>query len=117
MKQRLDVALVERGLAETRAKAQALVMAGEVLVDGQRADKPGMPVAEEARIEVKAALPYVSRGGLKLAHAIEVFGLAQRIVGRVALDIGSSTGGLNDVFVEGGVAPGDAVGVGTNQLA
>ncbi|MDQ5824074.1 MAG: TlyA family RNA methyltransferase, partial [Chloroflexota bacterium] len=117
MKQRLDVALVERGLAETRAKAQALVMAGEVLVDGQRADKPGTPVVEGALIEVKAALPYVSRGGLKLAHAIEVFGLAERIVDKVALDIGSSTGGFTDVLLQGGAAHVYAVDVGTNQLA
>ncbi|HEY0069819.1 MAG TPA: TlyA family RNA methyltransferase [Chloroflexia bacterium] len=117
MKQRLDLALVERGLAETRAKAQALIMAGEVLVDGQRADKPGMPVAEGARIEVKAGLPYVSRGGLKLAHAIEVFGLAERIVGRVALDIGASTGGFTDVLLQAGAAHVYAVDVGTNQLA
>ncbi|MDQ3705554.1 MAG: TlyA family RNA methyltransferase [Chloroflexota bacterium] len=117
MKQRLDVALVERGLAETRAKAQALVMAGEVLVDGQRADKPGTPVAEGAQIEVKAALPYVSRGGLKLAHAIEAFGLAERVVGKVALDIGSSTGGFTDVLLQGEAAHVYAVDVGTNQLA
>ncbi len=117
MKQRLDVALVERGLAETRAKAQALIMAGEVLVDGQRADKAGMPVAEGVRIEVKAALPYVSRGGLKLAHAIEAFGLAERIAGRVALDIGASTGGFTDVLLQAGAAHVYAVDVGTNQLA
>ena len=117
MKQRLDVALVERGLAETRARAQAIIMAGEVLVDGQRADKPGMAVAEMARIEVKAALPYVSRGGLKLAHAIEAFGLAERIAGKVALDIGASTGGFTDVLLQGGAAHVYAVDVGTNQLA
>src|SRR5438067_1571688 len=83
MKQRLDIALVERGLAETRARAQALIMAGEVLVDGGRADKAGMPVPDNAVIEIKEPLPYVSRGGLKLAHAIESFGLAERIMGKV----------------------------------
>lgn len=117
MKQRLDIALVERGLAETRAKAQALIMAGEVLVDGQRADKAGTAVAEGAQIEVKSGLPYVSRGGLKLSHAIEVFGLRERIAGKVALDIGSSTGGFTDVLLQNGAAHIYAVDVGTNQLA
>jgi 23S rRNA (cytidine1920-2'-O)/16S rRNA (cytidine1409-2'-O)-methyltransferase len=117
MKWRLDILLVERGLAETRAQAQALVMAGEVLVNGNRADKAGMAVPGEAEIEVKAALPYVSRGGLKLAHAVEVFGLEPRIQGRVALDIGASTGGFTDVLLQQGAARVYAVDVGTNQLA
>ena len=117
MKQRLDLALVERGLVETRARAQALVMAGEVLVDGQRADKPGMPVKDEAHIELKASLPYVSRGGLKLAHALEVFDLSGRVAGKVALDIGSSTGGFTDVLLQNGTERVYAVDVGTNQLA
>jgi 23S rRNA (cytidine1920-2'-O)/16S rRNA (cytidine1409-2'-O)-methyltransferase len=116
-KQRLDVALVERGLAETRARAQALIMAGEVLVNGRRADKPGTMVPTDASIEVKASMPYVSRGGLKLAHAVEVFGLAPRIAGRVALDIGASTGGFTDVLLRYGAARVYAVDVGTNQLA
>lgn len=117
MKQRLDLALVERGLVETRARAQALVMAGEVLVDGQRADKPGMPVKAEAHIELKATLPYVSRGGVKLAHALDVFHLADRIEGKVALDIGASTGGFSDVLLQNGAERVYAVDVGTNQLA
>src|SRR4051812_23806260 len=117
MKQRLDILLTERGLAETRAKAQALVMAGEGLVNGERVDKPGTPVDESARIEVKASLPYVSRGGLKLAHALDVFGLRERIPGKVALDIGSSTGGFTDVLLQAGAERGYAVDVGTNQLA
>jgi 23S rRNA (cytidine1920-2'-O)/16S rRNA (cytidine1409-2'-O)-methyltransferase len=117
MKLRLDLLLVERGLAESRAKAQALIMAGEVLVDGHRADKPGTPVNVEARVEVKAPLPYVSRGGLKLAHAIERFGLGPRIVGKVALDVGASTGGFTDVLLQAGAAKVYAVDVGTNQLA
>src|SRR5687768_9658 len=117
MKQRLDLALVERGLVETRARAQALVMAGEVLVDGRRADKPGMPVKADAHIELKAILPYVSRGGLKLAHALEVFHLADRIEGKVALDIGASTGGFTDVLLQNGAERVYAVDVGTNQLA
>lgn len=104
-------------MAETRAKAQALVMAGEVLVNGQKAQKPGVPVAEGAHIEVKAGLPYVSRGGLKLEHAIEAFGLAERISGKTALDIGSSTGGFTDVLLQHGAAHVYAMDVGTNQLA
>jgi 23S rRNA (cytidine1920-2'-O)/16S rRNA (cytidine1409-2'-O)-methyltransferase len=116
-KRRLDLLIVERGLAESRAKAQALVMAGQVLVDGQRADKPGMPVPEGSRIEVKAPLPYVSRGGRKLAHAVEVFSLASRIEGKIALDIGASTGGFTDVLLQSGAARVYAVDVGTNQLA
>lgn len=117
MKQRLDTLLVERGLAETRARAQALIMAGDVLVDGQRVDKAGMPVAVGARIEVKAQLPYVSRGGLKLAHALEVFGLKEMVSGKMALDIGASTGGFTDALLQAGAARVYAVDVGTNQLA
>ncbi|HYP40264.1 MAG TPA: TlyA family RNA methyltransferase [Chloroflexia bacterium] len=117
MKQRLDIVLVERGLAETRTRAQALIMAGEVLVDGQRSDKAGMLVTPGAEITLKATLPYVSRGGLKLAHAIEVFQLAPRIDGAVALDIGASTGGFTDVLLQEGAARVYAVDVGTNQLA
>ena len=117
MKQRLDVLLTERRLAESRAKAQALVMAGEVLVNGQRVDKPGTPVDDSARIEVKASLPYVSRGGLKLAHALDVFGLRERIPGKIALDIGASTGGFTDVLLQAGAERVYAVDVGTNQLA
>ena len=117
MKQRLDTLIVERGLAESRARAQALVMAGEVLVDGRRADKPGMAVPEDSQIEVKAELPYVSRGGLKLAHAIDAFDLGPRIAGKVALDIGASTGGFTDALLQSGAARVYAVDVGTNQLA
>ena len=117
MKQRLDIALVERGLAETRAKAQGLIMAGEVLVDGRRVDKAGAQVGDAAVVEVKSGLPYVSRGGLKLAHALDVFGLRERVVGKTALDIGASTGGFTDVLLQAGAAHVYAVDVGTNQLA
>jgi 23S rRNA (cytidine1920-2'-O)/16S rRNA (cytidine1409-2'-O)-methyltransferase len=116
-KQRLDILLVERGLAESRARAQALIMAGDVLVDRQRADKPGTQVSADASLEVKAPLPYVSRGGLKLAHAVQVFSLRKRIEGKVALDIGASTGGFTDVLLQAGAARVYAVDVGTNQLA
>ena len=117
MKQRLDVLLVERGLADTRARAQALIMAGEVLVDGHPAGKPGIPVDAAVRIEIKETLPYVSRGGLKLAHALDVFNLRPRVAGKVALDIGASTGGFTDVLLQAGVRLVYAVDVGTNQLA
>jgi 23S rRNA (cytidine1920-2'-O)/16S rRNA (cytidine1409-2'-O)-methyltransferase len=117
MKQRLDIVLVERGLADSRARAQALIMAGDVLVDGQRVDKAGAQVAPESAITVRQPLPYVSRGGLKLAHALEVFGLRARLVGLVALDIGASTGGFTDVLLQSGVRLVYAVDVGTNQLA
>jgi 23S rRNA (cytidine1920-2'-O)/16S rRNA (cytidine1409-2'-O)-methyltransferase len=117
MKQRLDIVLVERGLADSRARAQALIMAGDVLVDGQRVDKAGAQVAPEAAVTVRQPLPYVSRGGLKLAHALEVFGLRARLVGLVALDIGASTGGFTDVLLQSGVRLVYAVDVGTNQLS
>ncbi len=117
MKTRLDITLVERGLAESRAKAQALIMAGEVLVDGQRVDKAGAGVSPDAAIVVKTALPYVSRGGLKLAHALDIFNLVHRIEAKIALDIGSSTGGFTDVLLQAGAAKVYAIDVGTNQLA
>jgi 23S rRNA (cytidine1920-2'-O)/16S rRNA (cytidine1409-2'-O)-methyltransferase len=117
MKQRLDLLLVERGLAESRAKAQALIMAGDVLVDGQRVDKAGAQIALESTLTVRQPLPYVSRGGLKLAHALDTFGLRDRIPGRIALDIGASTGGFTDVLLQAGARLVYAVDVGTNQLA
>jgi 23S rRNA (cytidine1920-2'-O)/16S rRNA (cytidine1409-2'-O)-methyltransferase len=117
MKQRLDTLLVERGLAESRARAQAMIMAGDVLVDGQPALKAGTPISSESNIELKASLPYVSRGGLKLAHALDVFDLRACVTTKVALDIGASTGGFTDVLLQAGAARVYAVDVGTNQLA
>ncbi len=117
MKQRLDLLLLERGLADTRARAQALIMAGEVMVGGKRVDKAGTLVDAAAELEIKSGLPYVSRGGLKLAHALDVFGLRERVAGKVALDIGASTGGFTDVLLQAGAAHVYAVDVGTNQLA
>jgi 23S rRNA (cytidine1920-2'-O)/16S rRNA (cytidine1409-2'-O)-methyltransferase len=102
---------------ETRAKAQAVIMAGDVFVDGQRVDKAGTQVTAGAQIEVRSALPYVSRGGLKLAHALDEFGLRGRVPGKTALDIGASTGGFTDVLLQAGAAHVYAVDVGTNQLA
>jgi 23S rRNA (cytidine1920-2'-O)/16S rRNA (cytidine1409-2'-O)-methyltransferase len=114
MKARLDRLLVERGLAPTREKAQALIMAGEVLVDGCKAAKPGQPVDAASRLEVLAQPPYVSRGGLKLDAAIAYFGL--RVAGRICLDIGASTGGFTDCLLQRGAARVHAVDVGAGQL-
>jgi 23S rRNA (cytidine1920-2'-O)/16S rRNA (cytidine1409-2'-O)-methyltransferase len=114
MKTRLDRLIVERGLADSREKAQALVMAGEVLVNGQKAAKPGQPVAEDAAIEVLARPPYVGRGGLKLAAALRDFAID--VTGRVCLDVGSSTGGFTDAMLQAGAARVHAVDVGVGQL-
>jgi 23S rRNA (cytidine1920-2'-O)/16S rRNA (cytidine1409-2'-O)-methyltransferase len=114
MKQRLDRLLVERGLAESRAKAQALIMAGEVMVNGQKALKPGHPVDAAARVDVAGKLPYVSRGGIKLAAALDGFGID--VAGLVAMDVGSSTGGFTDCLLQRGAARVHAVDVGAGQL-
>jgi 23S rRNA (cytidine1920-2'-O)/16S rRNA (cytidine1409-2'-O)-methyltransferase len=114
MKTRLDRLIVERGLTESREKAQALVMAGEVLVNGQKAAKPGQAVAGDSRIEILARPPYVSRGGLKLAGALGHFAID--VAGQTCLDIGSSTGGFTDVLLQAGAARVHAVDVGAGQL-
>ena len=115
-KVRIDQLLVERGLAESRTRAQALVMAGHVMLGDKKADKPGLHVAEDAEISVKGQdHPWVSRGGIKLAHALEHFGID--VTGSVAIDIGSSTGGFTDVLLNKGAAKVYAVDSGTNQLA
>ncbi len=113
-RRRLDQMLVERGLADSRAKAQALVLAGQVLIDGQKAAKPGHTVPEEARIEVLAPPRYVSRGGLKLEAALEQFAIA--VDGRVCADVGSSTGGFTDCLLQHGAARIYAIDVGAGQL-
>ncbi|MBZ5620592.1 MAG: TlyA family RNA methyltransferase [Acidobacteriia bacterium] len=115
MKTRLDRLLVERGLAESREKAQALIMAGEVLLNGQKASKPGQVVAADCVVSVLARPPYVSRGGLKLAGALAHFGL--NVAGAVCLDIGSSTGGFTDALLQAGASRVHAVDVGAGQLA
>lgn len=115
MKIRLDRLLVERGLADSREKAQALIMAGEVTVNGQKAAKPGHAVEDAAAVEVLARPPYVSRGGFKLAAALERFAIDP--AGRVCVDIGSSTGGFTDVLLQAGAARVHAVDVGAGQLA
>ena len=115
-KQRIDQLLVSRGLAESRARAQALVMAGLVFVGERKVDKPGQQVAEDTEIDVRGRdHPWVGRGGVKLAHAIDSFALDPK--GAVAMDIGSSTGGFTEVLLENGADHVFAVDVGTNQLA
>src|SRR5215207_6031873 len=110
MKKRLDVLLVERGLAETRSQAQALVLAGRV----RGFAKPGMPVDEAADLAVEQPPRFVSRGGEKLAHALDVLGVDPR--GRLALDVGASTGGFTDVLLQRGAACVTALDVGYGQL-
>ncbi len=115
-KVRIDQLLVARGLAETRARAQAMVLAGNVLVAGARIDKAGTTVPEDAEVQVKgAAHPYVSRGGVKLAGALDAF--AMKVGGLVCLDLGASTGGFTDCLLQRGVAKVIAVDVGYGQLA
>lgn len=115
-KRRVDQLLVERGLAESRARAQALVMAGLVFAGEVKIDKPGHQLPEDADLDVRGRdHPWVSRGGIKLAHAIEHFGLDP--AGAVAMDIGSSTGGFTDVLLTHGAAHVFCVDSGTNQLA
>ena len=115
-KQRADVALVDRGLVESRAKAQALIMAGKVFSNTKRVDKPGQPVSEDTPLEVKGQEhPWVSRGGMKLGHALDFFGLDP--AGRVGVDVGASTGGFTDVLLHHGATRVYAVDVGHGQLA
>jgi 23S rRNA (cytidine1920-2'-O)/16S rRNA (cytidine1409-2'-O)-methyltransferase len=115
-KQRADKLLVERGLVETRAKAQALIMAGKVFSADRRIAKAGDLVTEDAPLEVKGQdHPWVSRGGLKLAHALAHFALDPK--GAVAIDVGASTGGFTDVLLSNGAEKVYAVDVGHGQLA
>jgi 23S rRNA (cytidine1920-2'-O)/16S rRNA (cytidine1409-2'-O)-methyltransferase len=113
-KLRLDVALVERGLVESREKAARLILAGDVLVDGQRVDKAGALVVPGARLELVARPRFVSRGGDKLAHALATFAVVPR--GRVAIDVGASTGGFTHCLLEQGAVKVYAVDVGQGQL-
>lgn len=114
-KTRLDVLLVERGLEETRQRAQAVIMSGEVYVDGRRVDKPGTAVPVEAAVEVRGSLRYVSRGGLKLEKAMAAFPID--LSGKTCGDIGASTGGFTDCMLQNGAAKVYAVDVGRGQLA
>ena len=116
MKERLDVLLVKKGLASSREKAKAIIMAGSVYVDGQKEDKAGSVFDEEnAQIEVRGhALPYVSRGGLKLEKALRVFPII--LTGKICMDIGASTGGFTDCMLQNGAAKVYSVDVGYGQL-
>jgi len=115
-KQRVDQLLADRGLAESRAKAQAYIMAGLVSVAGKKIDKPGHKIASDAAIELKGKdHPWVSRGGIKLYHALRHFAID--VAGKTAMDVGSSTGGFTDVLLQGGAKTVYAVDSGTNQLA
>jgi len=112
---RLDTALVDRGLAASRERARALILAGKVTVDGRVVAKAGAPVADGARVELATPdHPYVSRGGVKLAHALDTFGVDPR--GRRALDVGASTGGFTDVLLQRGAESVIALDVGRGQL-
>lgn len=116
MKEQLDLLLVNRNLAESREEARAIIMSGNVFVQGQREDKAGTAFPVNVQIEIKGKkLKYVSRGGLKLEKAMEVFPL--RIDGKICMDVGSSTGGFTDCMLQKGAKKVYAVDVGTNQLA
>lgn len=116
MKERLDILLVKRGLAESREKAKAIIMSGNVFVDDQREDKAGSTFDETCNILVKGnTLKYVSRGGYKLEKAIEEYGL--ELQDKICMDVGSSTGGFTDCMLQNGANKVYAVDVGTNQLA
>ncbi|MCD4688020.1 MAG: TlyA family RNA methyltransferase [Desulfuromonadaceae bacterium] len=115
-KERLDKLLVMRGLVLSRERARSLILAGKVLVNENLVDKAGTPVASDAEIRLKGEdIPYVSRGGLKLAKALEHFALV--VTGRVAIDVGASTGGFTDCLLQQGAAKVYAVDVGYGQLA
>ncbi len=114
-RERLDILLTKRGLSESREKAKRNIMAGLVYVDGEREDKPGAGFPEDARIELRgSAMPYVSRGGLKLEKAIRVFSVDP--AGRVCADVGASTGGFTDCMLQNGAAKVYAIDVGRGQL-
>lgn len=115
-KERLDVLMVEQGLAESRAKAQAIIMAGDVFIDDQKIDKPGTAVLSSSHIEVRGAVcPYVSRGGLKLEKALRDFGV--KPIDYVCSDSGASTGGFTDCLLQQGAKKVFAIDVGYGQLA
>ncbi len=115
-KERLDVLLVKRGLAESREKAKAILMSGIVYVDGNKEDKPGSTFSEEVEIEIKGkTLPYVSRGGLKLEKAMQEFPIT--LEGACCMDVGASTGGFTDCMLQNGASKVYAVDVGYGQLA
>ena len=114
-KQRLDVALVERGLCETRSKAQSLIMARRILVNGQHVDKAGANVGDDDELRIEELEhPWVGRGGMKLAHALREFGIS--VDGKICADIGASTGGFTDVVLKSGAKKVYAIDVGYGQI-
>jgi 23S rRNA (cytidine1920-2'-O)/16S rRNA (cytidine1409-2'-O)-methyltransferase len=113
-KHRLDQILMERGLAESREKAQAMILAGQVTVNGQKSSKPGHSFPDDARIEVMERMPYVSRGGFKLAAALDHFSID--VAGWTCLDVGASTGGFTDCLLQRGAAKVWAIDVGHGQF-
>jgi 23S rRNA (cytidine1920-2'-O)/16S rRNA (cytidine1409-2'-O)-methyltransferase len=114
-KQRLDVALAERGLCDTRSKAQSLIMARRILVNGQHVDKAGARVADDDELRIEELEhPWVGRGGMKLAHALREFGI--RVEGKICADVGASTGGFTDVMLKSGAKKVYAIDVGYGQL-
>ena len=115
MKKRIDQLLVERGLAESRNQAQALVLAGNVLVNEQKVEKPGQGVSADADIRILEKLPYASRAGIKLEAALDHFGI--RVEGRICADLGASTGGFTDCLLQRGAREVHAFDVGRNLLA
>ncbi|WMJ23036.1 TlyA family RNA methyltransferase [Paludicola sp. MB14-C6] len=114
-KKRLDLLLVEKGLCESREKAKALIMSGNVFIGNERCDKAGMTVLADSEIELKGSLKYVSRGGLKLEKAIDLYQLD--LTGKVCMDIGASTGGFTDCMLQNGASKVFSVDVGYGQLA
>ena len=114
-RRRLDVEIVDRQLLESRQKAQALILAGKVTVDGQRAEKPGRFVTSESQIEIQEELKYVSRGGLKLEAALQNFGISANR--KICLDVGASTGGFTDCLLQHGAMRVHAVDTGAGQIS
>ena len=115
MKKRIDILLTERNFFESRAKSQAMIMSGKILVNGQKIDKSGTLIDENAKIEILSEIPFVSRGGLKLQKALEVFKID--LSGKICVDIGASTGGFTDCMLKNGAAKIYAIDVGYGQLA
>lgn len=113
-KRRLDQLVMDRGLAETRERAQALILAGQVIVNGQKASKPGHSIVDDARVEVLERMPYVSRGGYKLAAALDHFAIDP--AGWTCLDVGASTGGFTDCLLQRGAACVWSIDVGHGQF-
>ncbi|MBE0690118.1 MAG: TlyA family RNA methyltransferase, partial [Anaerolineae bacterium] len=114
-KQRLDILVHERGLAPSREKARAMIMAGEIRVDGEHVDKPGTPVREESTVEAISKPRFVSRGGEKLAAALDAFPIV--IKGKTIADLGASTGGFTDCLLQNDAAKIYAIDVGYGQIA